>query len=168
MMAARANTDAIGVGNDRRPRIARGGILIVGGGIAGGAAAGELGEVTLATPATYDLGGVPLGAACPYAEIVLGSALAADLERRLVEVGCDLGSEAIAYAELVVAPGPPSEQGAGSARTLAERLGLPLDERGELLADETLRVPGVPHVWALGERAIGDSAALGHRLRGVR
>jgi NADH:ubiquinone reductase (H+-translocating) len=34
-----------------------------------------------------------------------------------------------------------------------ERLGLPLDERGRIVVDETLRVDGVPHVWALGDGA---------------
>jgi NADH dehydrogenase len=34
-----------------------------------------------------------------------------------------------------------------------ERFGLPLDERGRIVVDETLRVDGVPHVWALGDGA---------------
>jgi NADH:ubiquinone reductase (H+-translocating) len=34
-----------------------------------------------------------------------------------------------------------------------ERLGMPLDERGRVLVDSTLRVEGVPHVWALGDGA---------------
>jgi NADH dehydrogenase len=33
------------------------------------------------------------------------------------------------------------------------RLGLPLDDRGRVLVDSTLRVEGVPHVWALGDGA---------------
>jgi len=34
-----------------------------------------------------------------------------------------------------------------------ERFGLPLDDRGRIVVDETLRVEGVPHVWALGDGA---------------
>jgi NADH dehydrogenase len=34
-----------------------------------------------------------------------------------------------------------------------ERFGLPLDDRGRIVVDETLRVDGVPHVWALGDGA---------------
>jgi NADH dehydrogenase len=41
---------------------------------------------------------------------------------------------------------------------LAE-LGLPLDERGRVRVDETLRVDGVPRVWALGDCARVPNAA---------
>jgi NADH dehydrogenase len=34
-----------------------------------------------------------------------------------------------------------------------ERFGLPLDERGRVVVDHTLRVDGLPHVWALGDGA---------------
>jgi NADH dehydrogenase len=34
-----------------------------------------------------------------------------------------------------------------------ERFGLPLDDRGRVVVDETLRVEGVPHAWALGDGA---------------
>ena len=34
-----------------------------------------------------------------------------------------------------------------------ERLGLPVDERGRIVVDATLRVEGVPNVWALGDGA---------------
>ena len=34
-----------------------------------------------------------------------------------------------------------------------ERLGLPVDERGRIVVDPTLRVENVPHVWALGDGA---------------
>jgi NADH dehydrogenase len=33
------------------------------------------------------------------------------------------------------------------------RLGMPLDERGRVLVDSTLRVEGIPHAWALGDGA---------------
>jgi NADH dehydrogenase len=39
------------------------------------------------------------------------------------------------------------------ANPLNERLGLPLDERGRIKVDPTLRIEGVPNVWALGDGA---------------
>ncbi len=39
------------------------------------------------------------------------------------------------------------------ANPLNERLGLPIDERGRVVVDSTLRVVGVPHVCALGDGA---------------
>jgi NADH dehydrogenase len=39
------------------------------------------------------------------------------------------------------------------ANPVNERLGMPLDDRGRVLVDATLRVEGVPHVWALGDGA---------------
>jgi NADH:ubiquinone reductase (H+-translocating) len=36
---------------------------------------------------------------------------------------------------------------------LVARLGLPLDERGRVKVDDTFRVEGLPHVWALGDCA---------------
>ena len=42
---------------------------------------------------------------------------------------------------------------------LLRRLGLPCDDSGRLLVDETLRVDGVPHVWALGDGAAVPNAA---------
>jgi NADH dehydrogenase len=33
------------------------------------------------------------------------------------------------------------------------RLGMPLDDRGRVLVDSTLRVEGIPHAWALGDGA---------------
>jgi NADH dehydrogenase len=39
------------------------------------------------------------------------------------------------------------------ANQFNERLGLPLDERGRIKVDETLRVEGTPNVWALGDGA---------------
>ena len=57
------------------------------------------------------------------------------------------------------------------------QLGLPSDERGRLRVDETLRVAGVPHVWALGDCAAvpnqatpgeTDPATCQHALRQAR
>jgi NADH dehydrogenase len=42
---------------------------------------------------------------------------------------------------------------------LLRRLGLPCDGSGRLLVDETLRVDGVPHVWALGDGAAVPNTA---------
>ena len=39
------------------------------------------------------------------------------------------------------------------ANPLNERLGLPLDERGRIKVDATLRIEGVPNAWALGDGA---------------
>ena len=39
------------------------------------------------------------------------------------------------------------------ANPVNERLGMPLDDRGRVRVDATLRVEGVPHVWALGDGA---------------
>ena len=39
------------------------------------------------------------------------------------------------------------------ANPLNELLGLPLDERGRIVVDETLHVGDVPHLWALGDGA---------------
>jgi NADH:ubiquinone reductase (H+-translocating) len=39
------------------------------------------------------------------------------------------------------------------ANPLLGKLGLPLDERGRVIVDSTLRVEGLPNVWALGDGA---------------
>src|SRR5919204_855088 len=45
------------------------------------------------------------------------------------------------------------------ANPVNERFGLPLDDRGRIRVDATLRVEGVPHVWALGDGARVPNAA---------
>jgi NADH dehydrogenase len=45
------------------------------------------------------------------------------------------------------------------ANPVNERLGMPLDDRGRVLVDATLRVEGLPHVWALGDGARVPNAA---------
>jgi NADH:ubiquinone reductase (H+-translocating) len=42
---------------------------------------------------------------------------------------------------------------------LAARLGLPVDDRGRVVVDETLRVEGVANAWALGDCAAVPNAA---------
>jgi NADH:ubiquinone reductase (H+-translocating) len=60
---------------------------------------------------------------------------------------------------------------------LLAQLGLPLDERGRVPVDETLRVAGATHVWALGDcAAVPNEATPGatdpptcqHALRQAR
>jgi len=64
-----------------------------------------------------------------------------------------------------------------AANPLAARLGLPLDERGRVPVDATLRVAGIEHVWALGDCAAVpneatpgqlDPATCQHALRQAR
>ena len=45
------------------------------------------------------------------------------------------------------------------ANPLLAELGLPCDERGRVLVDETLRVVGMPGVWSLGDGAAVPNAA---------
>ncbi|MDQ2966214.1 MAG: NAD(P)/FAD-dependent oxidoreductase, partial [Chloroflexota bacterium] len=45
------------------------------------------------------------------------------------------------------------------AHPLLAELGLPLDDRGRVRVDETLRVEGADHVWALGDGAAVPNAA---------
>jgi NADH dehydrogenase len=45
------------------------------------------------------------------------------------------------------------------ANPALSRFGLPLDERGRVKVDETLRVEGHEHVWALGDGAAVPNAA---------
>src|SRR3954464_14898035 len=50
------------------------------------------------------------------------------------------------------------------ASPIVAKLGLPLEERGRIVTDEYLRVPGVDGVWAIGDAAaVPDPAAGGQR-----
>jgi NADH dehydrogenase len=99
-------------------------VLVLGGGFAGSYVARGLGRngATIVNPTNYMLytpllpeaagGGVeprhsvvPLRTMCPHADLVLGTAVSLDAERRVVEVDSEAGRIAIAYAELVVALG---------------------------------------------------------------
>jgi NADH:ubiquinone reductase (H+-translocating) len=110
--------------NSTRTRVAKGGVLVLGGGFAGSYVARELGRTgaTIVNPTNFMLytpllpeaaaGSieprhvtVPLRTMAPDADLVLGSAVALDPERRLVEVESEAGRLAIAYADLVVALG---------------------------------------------------------------
>jgi NADH dehydrogenase len=106
------------------PRHARGGTLVLGGGFAGGYVARRLGRAgaTIVNPTNFMLytpllpeaaaGSieprhvtVPLRTMCPHADLLLGSALSLDAERRVVEVRSEAGEFAIAYERLVIALG---------------------------------------------------------------
>jgi NADH dehydrogenase len=105
-------------------RTARGGTLILGGGFAGGYVARRLGRrgATIVNPANYMLytpllpeaaaGSieprhvtVPLRAMAPHADLVLGSAVALDPERRAVHVESEAGAFTVEYEDLVIALG---------------------------------------------------------------
>jgi NADH dehydrogenase len=107
-----------------RARVARGGVLVLGGGFAGSYVARQLGTsgATIVNPTNFMLYtpllpeaaagsveprhvAVPLRTMCPHADLVLGSVVALDPERRLAEIESDAGRISIAYAELVVALG---------------------------------------------------------------
>jgi NADH dehydrogenase len=107
-----------------RPRAARGGVLVLGGGFAGSYVARRLGAggATIVNPANFMLYtpllpeaaagtieprhvAVPLRTMCPHADLVLGSAVDHDPERRVVRVTSEAGEFSIAYADLVVALG---------------------------------------------------------------
>jgi NADH dehydrogenase len=108
----------------RRPRIARGGTLVLGGGFAGSYVARQVGKsgATIVNPTNFMLytpllpeaaaGSVeprhvtvPLRTMCPHADLVLGSVSGLDAERRVVQVESEAGHIEIAYADLVVALG---------------------------------------------------------------
>jgi NADH dehydrogenase len=105
-------------------RRAKGGVLVLGGGFAGACVARELGAAgaTIVNPTNFMLYtpllpeaaagsieprhvAVPLRAMAPHADLVLGSAVALDRERRVVRVESEAGSLELSYTELVVALG---------------------------------------------------------------
>jgi NADH:ubiquinone reductase (H+-translocating) len=107
-----------------RPRAARGGTLVLGGGFAGAYVARRLGRrgATIVNPANFMLytpllpeaaaGSieprhvtVPLRSMCPNADLLLGEAVSLDPERRVVAVSSEAGSFAVEYEDLVVALG---------------------------------------------------------------
>jgi NADH:quinone reductase (non-electrogenic) len=105
-------------------RIARGGVLVLGGGFAGAYVARLLGErgVTIVSPENFMLytpllpeaaSGtleprhtvVPLRVMCPQAELLLGRAVAIDTEARTAEVETEGGTHVVRWDELVLALG---------------------------------------------------------------
>ena len=107
-----------------RARVARGGVLVLGGGFAGSYVARRLGAsgATIVNPNNFMLYtpllpeaaagsveprhvAVPLRTMCPDADLMLGSVVGLDAERRVAEIESEAGRFAIAYADLVVALG---------------------------------------------------------------
>jgi NADH:ubiquinone reductase (H+-translocating) len=110
--------------NNTRPRVAHGGVLVLGGGFAGSYVARGLGPsgATIVNPTNFMLYtpllpeaaagsieprhvAVPLRVMSPHAELMLGSAVSLDAERRVVEVESEAGRFSVAYADLVIALG---------------------------------------------------------------
>jgi NADH dehydrogenase len=105
-------------------REARGGVLVAGGGFAGGYVARLLGErgATIVSPETFRLftpllpeaasgtleprhAVVPLRAMCPHAELLLGSVRGIDIDARTAEIETDAGKQTVRWRELVLALG---------------------------------------------------------------
>jgi NADH dehydrogenase len=89
----------------------------------------------------------------------LGEYAAERLSRRGVEIHVETTLESVGPHEAVLSGGQRILTSslvwtAGvTANPVLRRFGLPLDERGRLRVDETLRVEGHDHVWALGDGA---------------
>jgi NADH dehydrogenase len=89
----------------------------------------------------------------------LGDYAARELERRGVDIRTETTLEAVEPHAAVLSDGDRLLTStvvwtAGvRANPANERFGLPLDDRGRVVVDETLHVDGVPHVWALGDGA---------------
>jgi NADH dehydrogenase len=89
----------------------------------------------------------------------LGDYAARELARRGVEIRTGTTLEAVEADAAVLSGGERIQTStvvwtAGvRAHPLLARLGLPLDERGRIRVDETLRVDGLADVWALGDGA---------------
>jgi NADH dehydrogenase len=105
-------------------RQARGGTLVLGGGFAGAYVARGLGRqgATIVNPANFMLytpllpeaaaGSieprhvtVPLRSMCPHADLLLGSAVTLDPERKVVGVSSEAGAFEVGYERLVIALG---------------------------------------------------------------
>ena len=144
------------------------GFVFVGAGYAGVEALAELNDMARAALRSYpDLRGVPqrwvLVDAAPkiLPEIPrgLGTYAARRLTKRGIEIHVGTTLESYHGTEAVLADGTriPSRTlvwTAGvRASPLLPDLGLPLDERGRVVVDETLHVDGVTDVWALGDCA---------------
>ena len=144
------------------------GFVFVGAGYAGVEALGELNDMAHAALRSYPaLRGVPqrwvLVDAAPtiLPEIPrgLGSYAARRLAKRGVEIHVSTTLESYDGREAVLSDGTrvPAHTlvwTAGvRASPLLPGLDLPLDERGRVVVDEMLRVPGVEDIWALGDCA---------------
>jgi NADH:ubiquinone reductase (H+-translocating) len=95
----------------------------------------------------------------------LGEYAAEQLGRRGVEIRVGTTLEAVERHAAVLSDGeriPTSTvvwTTGGRPNPLLAEFGLPLDGRGRVLVDETLRVAGMPQIWALGDCARVPNAA---------
>jgi NADH:ubiquinone reductase (H+-translocating) len=127
-------------------RQARGGVLVLGGGFAGGYVARLLGQrgATIVSPDNFMLftpllpeaaSGtleprhtvVPLRAMCPHAELLLGTATAVDVDARTALIDTEAGVQVVHWEELVLALGAVPRavpEHALSFKTLAEAIAL--------------------------------------------
>jgi NADH dehydrogenase len=168
------------------------GFVFVGAGYAGVEALGELNDMVQAALRSYPaLRDVPqrwvLVDAAPkiLPEIPrgLGRYAARRLERRGIEIHVGTTLESYNGTEAVLGNGEriPARTlvwTAGvRASPLLPGLGLPLDERGRVVVDETLRVAGADDIWAIGDCAavknaktpgIVDPPTCQHALRQAR
>jgi NADH dehydrogenase len=168
------------------------GFVFVGAGYAGVEALAELKDMARAALRFYpELHGRPqrwvLVDAAPkiLPEIPrrLGEYAARRLAKRGVEIHVGTTLESYDGVEAVLADGArvPARTlvwTAGvRANPLLARLGLPLDERGRVVVDATLRVPGTDRIWALGDCAavpntktpgVVDPPTSQHSLRQAR
>jgi NADH:ubiquinone reductase (H+-translocating) len=168
------------------------GFVFVGAGYAGVEALAELNDLAHAALRFYpSLRAVPqrwvLVDAAPkiLPEIPrrLGEYAARHLARRGVEIHVSTTLESYDGHEAVLSDGTrvPAQTLVWSAGVRAHPLlgdlGLPLDERGRVLIDETLRVEGSKNVWALGDCAavqncktpgVTDPPTCQHALRQAR
>jgi NADH dehydrogenase len=95
----------------------------------------------------------------------LGDYAAAELTKRGVEIrvsttlaSVEAGAAVLSDGERIASSTVVWTAGVRANPALTE-LSLPLDERGRVRVDETLRVEGLPHVWALGDAANVPNAA---------
>ena len=95
----------------------------------------------------------------------LGEYAARQLVKRGVEIhvdttleSVDAGSATLSNGERILTLTLVWTAGVKASPELA-RFGLPLDERGRVKVDETLRVEGHEHVWALGDNAAVPNTA---------
>lgn len=132
-------------------RDARGGVLVLGGGFAGGYVARLLGRrgATIVSPENFMLytpllpeaasgtieprhAVVPLRAMCPHAELLLGHAESVDVEGHTARVSTEAGPQVVRWSELVIAlgavprtvPVPGLTEHALSFKSLADAINL--------------------------------------------
>jgi NADH:ubiquinone reductase (H+-translocating) len=168
------------------------GFVFVGAGYAGVEALAELNDMAHAALRSYPgLRGVPqrwvlVDAApkiLPEIPRKLGEYAARRLERRGIEIHVATTLESYDGSEAVLADGTriPARTlvwTAGvRANPLLGELGLPLDDRGRVVVDETLKVEGAKDMWALGDGAavknvktpgVVDPPTCQHALRQAR